>query len=183
RLTELNNVLALVALQDRVYPYITNVGDGPTRARLAERFERHFTGMQQYLPISALWWYGFAPSQNDFRALEQMERAVASCPEDPSLRYDIGMAWVRVLDTHREVVVSPDLRKRALSAFEKALPGMDGTTVQAPERFLVRIRRGLACTYFYEGQFPAAKREAELVLQVEPNDPLARSIIREVSSR
>jgi len=178
RQTELNNVLRIVALQDRVYPHITNVGDGTTRARLAKRFERHFTSMQQYVPIRALW-YG----QYEFQALEQMERAVASCPEDPRLRYDIGLVWTKVLETHlKEVRVNPDLKRRVLSALEEALPDMDGTAARPPERFFSVIRLLLAALYFSEGQFSAAKREAELVLQVEPNNQVARSIVREVSS-
>jgi len=181
-LTKVHNVQRIVALQDRVYPHITNVGNRITRARLAKRFERHFTSMQKYIPISALWWQGFVRPQNDFQALEQMESAVASCPENPRLRYEIGLAWAKALDTHPEVMVNPDLKSRAIYALEKALPDMDGTAAGPPERFFSVIRTRLAFLYLSEGRFPAAKREAELVLQVEPSDQLARFVIQQILS-
>ncbi len=184
KLIHLDNVLRMVALQDRVLPYITNVGNETMRARLAKRLERHFTSMQQYVPVSALWWEGFVSSQHKFQALEQMESAVASCPEDPRLCYDLGMAWANVLATcHEEVIVNPDLKRRALSALEKALPDIDGTATRPPERFFSAIRLRLAALYLSEGQFSAAKREAELVLQVEHNDQLARLIVQKVLFR
>jgi len=184
RLINLNNLQSIVALQDRVYPHITNVSNGTTRDRLAKRLERHFTSMQQFVPIWALWAFGFIRSQDLPQALEQMESAVASCPEDPRLRYNYGTVWANVLDPHQEAIatMNPDLKRRALSALEKALPDIDGTAVRPPERFFCLIRSRLAALYLSEGRFSAAKREAELVLQVEPNDQLARFVVQEALS-
>lgn len=176
------NLQRIFAMHSRVYPYITNVGNGTTRAQLAKRFERHFASMQ-YTFAAAMWRIS-ATSQNQLQAIEQMERAVAACPEDPRLRYQLGLMWVRVLGMSPNLLLSPDLRGRALSALEAALPSADATTQSPgpPETFLARIRRALAQIYFSEGRFPEAERQAKLVLLVDPYDPACRRLLELISS-
>jgi len=175
------NVARLFAMRTQVYPHVRNVGDQKAQAQFAARFEQSSACMKALVDA----WYLWEPSLSVSRKIERIERIVAACPEDPRMRYERGSQWGNAhIQSPRVILDDPDLRMRALFALEEALPGQDAAIggAQPSERFLALIRRSLACIYLSEGQFPAAKREAELVLQVEPNDQLARLVVQQVLS-